>query len=145
MTWSCLCGFREMISATDGASKHRVNIIAESQKGGVIASLHQSFSGLRIGLIESIDIVLRNTAAMNIPVGAQVFDLVFHPTSSIVYTALLTGEVKAFRYNDQGQHQSLFSLKPSHRSCRALTISENGQQLWAVGKSKGLWCPWSFK
>jgi hypothetical protein len=77
---------------------------------------------------------------MNIPVGAQVFDLVFHPTHSTVYSGLLTGEVKAFKYNDEGQHESSFSLSSSKRSCRGLTISEDGRHLWAVGKGKGLWC-----
>ncbi|THH14826.1 hypothetical protein EW146_g5559 [Bondarzewia mesenterica] len=73
-----------------------------------------------------------------IPVGSQIFDLVFHPNASIVYTGLLTGEVKAFGYDDQGQHVSKFSLKPSKRSCRGLALSEDGSMLWAVGKGKGL-------
>ncbi|RDB23698.1 WD repeat-containing protein JIP5 [Hypsizygus marmoreus] len=73
-----------------------------------------------------------------ISAGAQIFDLIFHPTHSTVYTGLLTGHIKAFSYDDQGQYKRLFSLRPSKRSCRALTIDEDGSHLYAVGKSKAL-------
>ncbi|KAF9777514.1 WD40-repeat-containing domain protein [Thelephora terrestris] len=59
----------------------------------------------------------------DISVGAQVFDLTFHPTESIVYVGLLTGEVP---------------LKPSKRSCRGLTVDERGDRIWSVGKGKSL-------
>ncbi|KAF8065176.1 WD repeat-containing protein JIP5 [Lyophyllum atratum] len=73
-----------------------------------------------------------------IPAGAQVFDLVFHPTHSTVYTGLLTGHVRAFAYDDQGQTQRTFSVRPSKRSCRALAIDGDGSHLYAVGKAKAL-------
>ncbi|KAJ2914952.1 hypothetical protein MD484_g5445, partial [Candolleomyces efflorescens] len=73
-----------------------------------------------------------------IAVGAQVFDVVFHPNRPIVYTGLLTGHIKAFSYDDQGSPQSLFSLRPSKRSCRGLSINGDGSRLYAVGKSKAL-------
>ena len=72
----------------------------------------------------------------DIPVGAQIFDLVFHPTESLACVGLLTGEVKAFSYDDQGNYQEKFSVKPSKRSCRGLTMNEDGTRLWAVGKGK---------
>lgn len=75
----------------------------------------------------------------DISVGAQIFDLVFHPTESIVYAGLLTGEVKAFGYDEQGQHDQRFSLKPSKRSCRGLAIDKQGDRIWSVGKGKSLW------
>jgi hypothetical protein len=74
----------------------------------------------------------------DIAVGAQIFDVVFHPVQSLVYTGLLTGEVKAFGYDEQGQHHHKFTLKPSKKSCRGLTIDEDGNVLWAVGKAKTL-------
>ena len=74
----------------------------------------------------------------NIPVGAQIFDLVFHPSESLVFAGLLTGEVKAFSYDEQGNHEEKFSARPSKRSCRGLTMSEEGDKLWAVGKGKGV-------
>lgn len=73
-----------------------------------------------------------------IPTGAQIFDVVFHPTSSTVYTGLLTGHVKAFNYNDQGGHQSAFSVRPSKPSCRGLSLDGDGSHLYAVGKAKSL-------
>ncbi|KAJ6612771.1 WD repeat-containing protein JIP5 [Mycena sp. CBHHK59/15] len=73
----------------------------------------------------------------DIPVGAQIFDLVFHPTHSTVYTGLLTGQVKAFAY-DQSSYKSTFSLRPSKRSCRALTINDDGSRLYAAGKGKAI-------
>jgi hypothetical protein len=70
-----------------------------------------------------------------IPVGAQIFDVVFHPTFSTVYTGLLTGYVKAFSYDDQGNHQPAFSVRPSKSSCRGLSLDQDGSHLYAVGKS----------
>ncbi|KAJ7747926.1 WD40-repeat-containing domain protein [Mycena maculata] len=74
----------------------------------------------------------------DIPVGAQIFDLVFHPYQSTVYTALLTGQVKAFAY-DQDTHKKTFSVRPSKRSCRALTINDDGSRLYAAGKGKAIY------
>lgn len=73
-----------------------------------------------------------------IPVDAQVFDVVFHPTFSTVYVGLLNGRVEAYAYDRQGSHQNVFSLRPSKRSCRGLSINEDGSKLYAVGKSKAL-------
>ena len=74
----------------------------------------------------------------DIPVGAQIFDLAFHPNESLVYTGLLTGDVAAFAYDEQGQHEERFRLRPSRRSCRGVATSADGARLWAVGKSKAL-------
>ena len=73
-----------------------------------------------------------------IPVGAQIFDVVFHPTFSTVYTGLLTGYVKSFSYDDQGNHQTGFSVRPSKSSCRGLSLDQDGSHLYAVGKGKSL-------
>ncbi|KAF7366632.1 Protein monoubiquitination-related protein [Mycena sanguinolenta] len=74
----------------------------------------------------------------DIPVGAQIFDVVFHPKEAVVYTAALTGHVKAFAYN-QATHKNVFSVRPSKRSCRALTIDDDGTRLHAAGKSKAIY------
>ena len=73
-----------------------------------------------------------------IPVGSQIFDVVFHPTFSTVYTGLLTGYVKAFSYDHQGNHQPAFSVRPSKSSCRGLSLDQDGSHLYAVGKGKSL-------
>ncbi|KAF8958962.1 WD repeat-containing protein JIP5 [Flammula alnicola] len=73
-----------------------------------------------------------------IPVGAQIFDVVFHPTFSTVYTGLLTGHVKAFCYDEQGNHKAAFSVRPSKSSCRGLSLDGDGSHLYAVGKGKAL-------
>ncbi|KAH7928381.1 WD40 repeat-like protein [Leucogyrophana mollusca] len=75
----------------------------------------------------------------DISVGSQIFDLLFHPSHPTIYTGLLTGQVKAFQYDEQGQHQPTFAVRPSKRSCRCLTISEDGSQLWAGGKAKAIY------
>ncbi|KAK7683851.1 WD repeat-containing protein jip5 [Cerrena zonata] len=72
----------------------------------------------------------------DIPVGAQIFDLTFHPKHPTVYTALLTGEIKAFTYDEQGNYESKFSTRTSKKSCRGLTMSEDGDKLYVVGKGK---------
>ncbi|KAJ7057066.1 WD40 repeat-like protein [Mycena amicta] len=73
----------------------------------------------------------------DIPVGAQIFDLVFHPTHPTVYTALLSGQVKAFQYGATS-HKAAFTLRPSKKSCRALTLDEAGGRLYAAGKAKAI-------
>ena len=75
-----------------------------------------------------------------IPVGSQIFDLAFHPSSDVVYTGLLNGKVKAFTYDDQGTHSEAFSLRISKRSCRGLALSPDGSSLYAVGKNRTLQC-----
>ncbi len=75
-----------------------------------------------------------------IPVGSQIFDLAFHPSSNVVYTGLLNGKVKAFTYDDQGTHSEAFSLRVSKRSCRGLALSHDGSSLYAVGKNRTLQC-----
>ncbi|TFK78435.1 WD40 repeat-like protein [Polyporus arcularius HHB13444] len=74
----------------------------------------------------------------DIPVGAQVFDLAFHPDRSLVFAGLLTGIVKAFSYDEQGNHEEKFSVRPTKRSCRTLAVSADGSQLWAAGKAKAI-------
>lgn len=76
----------------------------------------------------------------DIPCGGQIFDFAFHPNRPIVYTGLLTGEVKAFGYDEQGNHNSLFVCKPSKKSCRSLELNTSGEKLWSVGKAKTLQC-----
>ena len=79
---------------------------------------------------------LQNNTMPDIPVGAQIFDLAFHPTHPTVYTALLNGEIKAFTYDEQGGYEPKFTVQTSKKSCRGLTMSEDGAQLYAVGKGK---------
>ncbi|THU88598.1 WD40 repeat-like protein [Dendrothele bispora CBS 962.96] len=74
----------------------------------------------------------------DIPIGSQIFDLVFHPSHSTVYTALLSGKVQAISYDRAGRHKQLFSVKISQKSCRGITINEDGSKLYIVGKGKGL-------
>ncbi|KAF8884235.1 WD40-repeat-containing domain protein [Gymnopilus junonius] len=66
-----------------------------------------------------------------IPVGAQIFDVVFHPTFSTVYVGLLTGHVKAYAYDEQGGHKPAFSV-------RTFQVILSGF-LYAVGKGKALY------
>ncbi|KZP15864.1 WD40 repeat-like protein [Athelia psychrophila] len=74
----------------------------------------------------------------DIPCGGQIFDFAFHPNQPIVYTGLITGEVKAFGYDEQGNHDSRFVCKPSKKSCRSLELNTSGEKLWSVGKAKTL-------
>ena len=74
----------------------------------------------------------------DIPVGAQIFDVTFHPSERLVFVGLLTGKVKAFRYDEQGQHEEKFSVILSKKSCRGLATNEDGSKLYAVTKGKAL-------
>jgi hypothetical protein len=68
--------------------------------------------------------------------------LVFHPTESVLYTSLLTGEVKAFRYDDEtgetSESSGSWTARPSKRAARTLSMEENGSALWMGGKGGGL-------
>ncbi|KIJ25297.1 hypothetical protein M422DRAFT_96454, partial [Sphaerobolus stellatus SS14] len=73
----------------------------------------------------------------DIPLGNHVFDLEFHPKTNHVYTGLLTGDIKAFSYdNDDGSCIPTFSLRPTKRSCRGLAVDLSGSHLWSVSKDK---------
>jgi hypothetical protein len=74
----------------------------------------------------------------DIPVGEQILDLAFHPVHSTVYTALITGEVKSYTYDENGEHRSGFTERPSKKSCRSLAMDEGGDKLWVAGKSKDI-------
>ncbi|KAJ8083195.1 hypothetical protein PM082_009065 [Marasmius tenuissimus] len=74
-----------------------------------------------------------------ISVGSQIFDLVFHPSHATLYTASLSGEVKGISYDREGKHQQQFSIKVSKKSCRGITLNEDGTRLYAVGKGKGIY------
>ncbi|KAH9927959.1 WD40 repeat-like protein [Epithele typhae] len=74
----------------------------------------------------------------DIPVGAQIFDLAFHPTEPLVLTGLLTGHLKAFGYDEQGNYEEKFSIRPSKKSCRTIAMSADGARAWAGGKAKAI-------
>ncbi|KIY49805.1 WD40 repeat-like protein [Fistulina hepatica ATCC 64428] len=69
---------------------------------------------------------------------SPIFDLTFHPQKPIVYTAQLSGHVRAFSYDERGNLSPLFSVKYSKRSCRGISLSHDGSVLYAVGKEKAL-------
>ncbi|WRT63321.1 uncharacterized protein IL334_000226 [Kwoniella shivajii] len=72
------------------------------------------------------DIKLRN----------QPFDLAFHPTESVIFSSLLTGEVKSWRYDDEdGSTSTSWSVRPSKRTARAIAPEQDGKHLWVGGKS----------
>ncbi|TBU52287.1 WD40 repeat-like protein [Dichomitus squalens] len=75
----------------------------------------------------------------DIPVGAQIFDLAFLPEQPLVTTGLLTGYIKAFSYDEQGNYEEKFSIRPSKKSCRTLAVTEDGSKLWAAGKAKAIY------
>ena len=67
----------------------------------------------------------------------QPFDLTFHPSQPIVYSSLLTGEVKAFQYDEQsGEASSSWSLRPTKRAARCIATSPDC--LWMGGKAGDL-------
>jgi hypothetical protein len=56
-----------------------------------------------------------------------------------VYTGLLTGEVKAFRYDEvTGEPSTGWSCRPTKRTARAICVDGDGQSVWMAGKAGGL-------
>uniref|UniRef100_A0A0E0EFK9 Uncharacterized protein n=1 Tax=Oryza meridionalis TaxID=40149 RepID=A0A0E0EFK9_9ORYZ len=54
------------------------------------------------------------------------FDLAFHPSSPLVATSLITGELYLFRYAAESQPERLFAAKAHKESCRAVRFVESG-------------------
>uniref|UniRef100_A0A0E0QCA3 WD repeat-containing protein 55 n=1 Tax=Oryza rufipogon TaxID=4529 RepID=A0A0E0QCA3_ORYRU len=54
------------------------------------------------------------------------FDLAFHPSSPLVATSLITGELYLFRYAAESQPERLFAAKSHKESCRAVRFVESG-------------------
>jgi len=66
----------------------------------------------------------------------QPFDLEFHPSENVVFTGLLTGEVKAFRYDENtGESSSSWTTRPTKRTMRSVDVSSSGGCVWTGGKS----------
>ncbi|KAI5073025.1 hypothetical protein GOP47_0011038 [Adiantum capillus-veneris] len=64
---------------------------------------------------------------MDITLEAQPFDLAFHPSSSLVAAALITGRVQLFKFDeDLSDAQSVWSVDAHSESCRALRFGEDG-------------------
>ncbi|KZT43434.1 WD40 repeat-like protein [Sistotremastrum suecicum HHB10207 ss-3] len=72
----------------------------------------------------------------DIPIGNQVFDLVFHPKQDFVYVGTVAGEIKGFSYDAEGEYQEKLSIRPTMRSCRGLDMSVDASKLYSVGKDK---------
>lgn len=74
------------------------------------------------------------------------FDVAFHPKEPVVFSSLLTGQVCAWSYDDAtGETSSSWSVRPSKRTARALSIEESGDEIWMGGKSGSLLCAQPFK
>ncbi|KAH9302360.1 hypothetical protein KI387_013943 [Taxus chinensis] len=64
---------------------------------------------------------------MDIEVGDLPFDLDFHPHDAIVAVALITGQLKLFRYDDAlSQSQRLWTTTAHTESCRAVRFVNGG-------------------
>ncbi|CAN6339981.1 unnamed protein product [Urochloa humidicola] len=55
------------------------------------------------------------------------FDLDFHPSSHLVVTSLITGDLCLFRYAPESQPERLFSVKAHKESCRAVRFVDSGK------------------
>ncbi|KAI0089077.1 WD40 repeat-like protein [Irpex rosettiformis] len=78
----------------------------------------------------------------DIPVSSQIFDIAFDQTRQIVHGALLSGSIQSFSYGDEDAHfkyEKKLNMRLSKKSCRSLDVSEDGERLWVVGKSKSLY------
>ncbi|EJU01342.1 WD40 repeat-like protein [Dacryopinax primogenitus] len=81
---------------------------------------------------------VHDTSSIYISLPNQVFDIAFHPREDILYAGLLTGEIKAFRYRDEGTYEEAWGIRPTKRSCRGLATAEGGARLYGVTKDKSI-------
>ncbi|PKA56342.1 Dynein assembly factor with WDR repeat domains 1 [Apostasia shenzhenica] len=64
---------------------------------------------------------------MEINLGKLPFDLDFHPSASIVATALISGELDLYHYVADSQPQRLFQISAHAESCRAVRFIASGR------------------
>ncbi|GMK55996.1 hypothetical protein CspeluHIS016_0210520 [Cutaneotrichosporon spelunceum] len=65
----------------------------------------------------------------------QPFDVAFSPSADVLCAALLTGEVKAWAYDEDGEATRSWSVRPTKRTARAVHFSPDGASVWMGGKS----------
>ncbi|KAJ9091875.1 hypothetical protein QFC21_007073 [Naganishia friedmannii] len=75
----------------------------------------------------------------------QPFDLAFHPSEPFVYTSLLTGEIKAFKYADDTnastgepshEPEEVWSARPTKKCMRSLMVQSDGTRVWGCATGK---------
>ncbi|TVU28755.1 hypothetical protein EJB05_20287 [Eragrostis curvula] len=66
-------------------------------------------------------------AAMEADLEEMPFDLDFHPSSPLVATSLITGELHLYRYAAESQPERLFAVKAHEESCRAVRFVDSGK------------------
>lgn len=96
-------------------------------------------------------------AAMNIALSSDALDVSFHPGEQVhkIAVGLISGKVQVFDYsamfNEDGSCQSppegkrksklykrLWSVRPSHKSCRGVAFDASGDKIYCIFKDKSL-------
>jgi WD40 repeat protein len=69
--------------------------------------------------------------------GEQVFDLVFHPHSDVLGVALIDGRIQLHKYGPSGvASEKVMELNHHSLSCRGITFSNDGQQLYSISSDR---------
>ncbi|KMZ62002.1 WD-40 repeat protein [Zostera marina] len=66
---------------------------------------------------------------MEINLGKVPFDLDFHPSSPLLATALISGDLHLYRYVADGQSQRILNIAAHTESCRAVRFVNSGEVL----------------
>lgn len=66
---------------------------------------------------------------MEINLGKLPFDLDFHPSDSLVATALINGDLHLYRYSSDSQPQRLLDIHAHEESCRAVRFVDSGRAM----------------
>ncbi|KAG0348864.1 WD domain repeat-containing protein 55 [Podila humilis] len=65
----------------------------------------------------------------------DVFDFAFHPSEDIIATGLITGHINCVKYAPGAENnETLWSVRPSKKSCRGLAFSHDGAGLFTISK-----------
>ena len=80
-----------------------------------------------------------DSGIIKIKLDNQPHDICFHPNQNLIYTGLLTGEIKGFNYNHgYNKYERKLRLRPTKKSCRGLDISGDGSTLYSISKDGSL-------
>ena len=87
---------------------------------------------------------------MDIPLSSDALDVAFHPDEDkpLIAAGLISGKVQLFDYSGvlrkeservEGKlHRRLWSVRPSHKSCRGVAFNDSGSSVFSIFKDKSL-------
>ncbi|KAL2643045.1 hypothetical protein R1flu_010632 [Riccia fluitans] len=76
--------------------------------------------------------------AQELHLGAQPFDLAFHPSSNFVAVGLITGNLQLFKYGANTEPEKLWAVNAHTESCRGVRFAEGGRFILSASSDRSV-------